>query len=93
MNLQTFLTATAWMLTATPLGQYGTQRTGAGEFLHEIRKRADRFDLVVNIYNREGDGQRFPDKFPTYAAAYEALIRFRPGSRLCSRPYLSSESA
>lgn len=70
-----------------------TQHTGAGDFLHEIRKRADRFDLVVNIYNREGNGQRFPDKFPTYAAAYEALIRFRPGSRLCSRPYLSFESA
>lgn len=69
-----------------------TQRTGSGEFMHEIRKRADHFDLVVNIYNREGDGQRFPDKFPTYAAAYEALIRFRPGSRLCSHPYLSSEA-
>lgn len=56
------------------------------EELHEIRKRSGCFDLVVNICDSNGGGMRFPDKFPTYAAALEALHRFRPGVREIATP-------
>lgn len=43
------------------------------------------FMLVVNINVETGGGYSFPDKFKTYYHAFDALMRFRPGSKLVER--------
>lgn len=62
------------------------QQTASGEYRHEIRRvPSGYFTLYVNVCDENGGGFSFPDKFATYPTAYEALIRFRPGSKLTER--------
>lgn len=62
------------------------QSTAAGDYRHEIRySHSGYFILYVNVCDENGGGFPFPDKFATYFHAFEAIVRFRPGSKLTER--------
>lgn len=62
------------------------QSTALGEYRHEIRRVPSGFFMVyVNVCDENGGGCSFPDKFATYPAAFAAIVRFRPGSKLTKR--------
>ena len=62
------------------------QPTAAGDYRHEIRRVPSGFFMVfVNVCDENGGGCSFPDKFATYPAAFAAIVRFRPGSKLTER--------
>lgn len=62
------------------------QQTATGDYRHEIRRVPSGFFTVyVNVSDENGGGCSFPDKFATYYAAFEAIVRFRPGSKFTER--------
>ena len=61
------------------------QTTASGECRHEIQRVPSGFMVFVNVSDENGGGCAFPQKFPTYQAAFETLKRFRPGAKLTER--------
>lgn len=61
------------------------QSTASGNYRHEIQRVPSGFMVFVNVSDENGGGCSFPQKFATYQAAFETLVRFRPGVKLTER--------
>ena len=61
------------------------QRTASGDYRHEIRRVHSVFMLFLNVCDATGGGCSTSVVYLSYCAAFEDLIRFRPGSKLVER--------
>ena len=61
------------------------ERTSPYWELHEIRECNGHYLLVVKIYDANGAGCMFPERFPTFEEAKAALDWFFPGTRALFR--------
>ena len=55
------------------------------ELRHEIRRVPKGFRVYCNVSEANGGGCSFPQTFATYQAAFETLVRLRPGVKLTER--------
>ena len=61
------------------------QNVANDENRHEIRRVPKGFMVYCNVSEANGGGCSFPQTFATYQAAFETLVRFRPGVKLTER--------
>lgn len=61
------------------------QRTAYSDERHEIREVPSGFMIFFNVCDATGGGCSTSVIYLSYCAAYEDLIRFRPGSKLVER--------
>lgn len=61
------------------------QNVANDEHRHEIHRVPKGFMVYCNVSEANGGGCSFPNTFATYQAAFETLVRFRPGVKLTER--------